>query len=233
MKYCYETHLHTSPASRCARVSVREALDFYRLLGYAGVFITNHYIEPESKMGQGKSYAERTELFFADYEEGLRIGKEFGLSVFCGVEITYGGSDFLVYGLDKSWYLSHPELETLKHSEKLKLLTESGALVIHAHPFRESWYIDHIRLFPRAVDGVEVVNACRTEFENRMAREYADNYGLLHFAGSDNHHGIGQKLLAGIEMTAPIADDRDFVDRIRRGEYTCFTRQNPCLPKDV
>ena len=41
--YKYETHLHTSPVSVCARVEVRETLEFYKSLGYDGVFITNHF----------------------------------------------------------------------------------------------------------------------------------------------------------------------------------------------
>ena len=42
--YRYETHLHTAPVSKCAHASVRENLEFYKSLGYAGVFITNHFI---------------------------------------------------------------------------------------------------------------------------------------------------------------------------------------------
>ena len=45
--------------------------------------------------------------------------------------------DFLVYGLSKEWYLSHPEIMEMKKSEELKYLMENGALVIHAHPYRE------------------------------------------------------------------------------------------------
>ena len=229
MGYRYETHLHTSPASRCARVSVREALEFYRKLDYAGVFITNHYTDPSRYAEAG--HAERMDFFFADWEEGVRLGRELGLSVFCGVELTYGGSDFLIYGLDREWYLAHPELEEMKHRDKLCLMAESGALIVHAHPFREAKYIDHIRLFPRNVDGVEVINASRTAFENRMAREYADNYELRHFAGSDNHHGAAQKRLAGVELFEPIRDERDFAERIRNGAYTCFSCENPYYEK--
>ena len=41
--------------------------------------------------------------------------------------------------------------------------------------------------------GVEVVNACRKESENKMAAIYAENYELLEFAGTDNHKASGQK----------------------------------------
>ena len=41
--YLYETHLHTSPVSRCAIATVRENLEYYKSIGYSGVFITNHH----------------------------------------------------------------------------------------------------------------------------------------------------------------------------------------------
>lgn len=43
--YKYETHMHTSPVSKCASASVRDSLVFYKSLGYDGVFITNHFLD--------------------------------------------------------------------------------------------------------------------------------------------------------------------------------------------
>ena len=128
----------------------------------------------------------------------------------------------MIYGLDKAWYLAHPEIMEMKKSEELPYLAEHGALVIHAHPFREAGYIDHIRLFPRAVHGVEIINANRTEFENEMAAQYAKNYTLLTFAGSDNHLGGAQKKLAGIETDHPIQNERDFVELVKNQEHRLF-----------
>ena len=42
--YLYETHLHTSPVSDCARATVRESLEFYKSAGYTGVLINQHFI---------------------------------------------------------------------------------------------------------------------------------------------------------------------------------------------
>lgn len=222
--YRYETHLHTKPVSQCARATVRETLEFYKALGYAGVFITNHFLDGNINVDvRGWDYQRQIEYFCSDYEDGIEIGKELGISVFFGAELSYGGSDFLVYGLDKEWYLSHPEIMNMKKSEELPYLAEHGALVIHAHPFREAGYIDHIRLFPRAVHGVEIINANRTEFENEMAAQYSKNYTLLTFAGTDNHLGGAQKKLAGIETERPIQSERDFVEMIKNQEYRVFS----------
>lgn len=223
MEYRYETHLHTLPVSKCARVGVRENLEFYKRLGYDGVFITNHFIDGNIDVDPSLPYEDRIKFFFSDVEEGIRIGEEIGLRVFSGLEMSYAGTDFLVYGLDKQWFLEHPQIENMKKSEELVFLIENGALVIQAHPFREASYIDHIRLFPRAVHGVEVINAGRTDFENEMARQYAENYHLLPFAGSDNHRGGKTQKLAGMQSETPLRDEWDFVARVKNGEMQIFT----------
>ena len=111
----------------------------------------------------------------------------------------------------------------MKKSEELKYLMENGALVIQAHPYREASYIDHIRLFPRCVHGVEVINSCRTELENNMAKIYAENYGLIEFAGSDNHRGSEQKILSGMCSETPVLSEQDFAERVKNGLMKIFT----------
>ena len=102
-------------------------------------------------------------------------------------------------------------------------MMESGAHVIQAHPYREASYIDHIRLFPRHVHGVEVINACRTEGENRMAEIYAEHYGLLRFAGTDNHLASGQKKLAGVCFPEPVLNVQDFIEKVKNNQGEIFT----------
>ena len=103
-KFLYETHLHTYPVSRCGRATVRETLEFYKSMNYAGVFITNHFIDGNIGCDKNLPYAEMMDFYFSDYEEGVRIGKELGMDVFLGVEMSYKGTDFLIYGLDKEWF---------------------------------------------------------------------------------------------------------------------------------
>lgn len=221
--YRYETHTHTRPASQCADISPEELVKFYKELSYDGIFITNHFLDGNINLKYRiLPYDEQIELYFADYEEAKKAGDKIGLKVFCGVEMSYKGTDFLVYGLDKSWYLAHSEIMEMKKSEELSFLIENGALVIQAHPFREARYIDHIRLFPRNVQGIEVLNAQRTEFENQMAGIYADNYGLLKFAGSDTHSVGEEYSLAGLEFDTPVEDERDFVEKVKNNEMKIF-----------
>lgn len=216
--YKYETHLHTSPVSQCAKAGVEENLHFYKSLGYDGVFITNHFFGKNAL----PTYAEQVHYHFSDYEKAAELGQKIGLNVFCGIEMSYKGTDFLVYGPDKDWYLHNPQMMDMPIRERLGYLTDAGALVIQAHPYREAHYIDHIRLFPRSIHGVEVYNANRTELENAMAKHYAESYGLLPFAGSDNHRGAAQKNFGGISFSSPLTGEKDFVSRIKAGEGTLF-----------
>lgn len=221
--YKYETHLHTFPVSRCAIATVRESLTYYKRLGYAGVFITNHFLDGNVNIDRTKPYKEQLDFYFSDYEQALEIGSTLGIQVFVGVELSYRGTDFLIYGLDKDWFLAHPEIMEMKKSDELIFMMESGALVIQAHPFREESYIDHVRLFPRCVHGIEIENACRTAKENRFAKIYAEHYDLLPFAGSDNHCGPDQTNLAGVYFTAPIENEEDFVEKVKSGQAEIFT----------
>ena len=223
--YLYETHVHTNPVSACAKVSVEEMLNAYKKEGYAGVFMTDHFIDGNLNLeARAMPYEERIEFYFSAYEEGKAVGEEIGIDVFCGIEMSYGGTDFLVYGIDKEWCLAHKDMDKMKKSELLKLMMSEGALIIQAHPFREAAYIDHIRLFPRCVHGVEVFNANRTEFENKLAEQYAENYGLLRFAGSDNHTGKSQKLRGGMVTDKPIASVADFIDQVMSGSAKPFRK---------
>lgn len=219
--YKYETHLHTAPVSRCAYVGVEETLSFYKLFGYDGVFITNHFVNG-NLIDEFGGYNEALDFYFSDYEKGAKWGEEHDFKVFFGIEVSFGGTDFLVYGLEKQWYYEHPEIMDMKMSDMLTFMGENGALVIQAHPFREAGYIDHIRLFPRCIHGVEVINACRTDFENEMAAIYARKYELLEFAGSDNHVGGDAEKLAGMQSKMPVNNVEEFVNQVKLQKMKVF-----------
>ena len=221
--YRYETHCHTSPVSACGRASVRETLEFYKEMGYDGVFISNHFLDGNIGIDWHTPVNEKLDFYFSDYEEAVKLSDEIGIKVFLGIEMSYGGTDFLVYGLSKKWWYDHADILQERKSKQLPFMMSEGALVVHAHPFREANYIDHIRLFPRGVEGVEVLNAERTDFENKMADLYADSYGFLKTAGSDNHVGRNAKRLAGLECEDAVESVEDFIKKVRAGKMSIFT----------
>lgn len=224
--YRYETHLHTFPASGCAHASAKESVAFYQELGYAGIFITNHFLDANVGCDHTLPYKDQLDFYLADYYAAKELETE-DFSVFFGIENNYKGAHFLIYGLPPAWYYAHPECLGMKKHELLPMMQAEGALVIQAHPFREAVWIPHFSLFPRAVHGVEIENSSRPEFENQMAHLYAEHYGLLPFAGSDNHTASAQARLGGMEGNTRIANEADFVRRVLNGEMTPFVMDNP------
>ena len=231
--YRYETQCHTSPVSQCGKASVEDTVEFYQRIGYDGIFITNHFLDGNINPAvREMPYAEQIDYYFSDYEKAAAFGERIGIRVFPGVELSYKGTDFLIYGLEKEWYRAHPEIMAMKKTEELPFLMEAGALVIQAHPYREAFYIDHIRLFPRSVHGVEVINSSQAWEANEITEVYAKQYGLLETCGSDNHWGseVFSKLrekgyrpeIAGMSSDTPIDSVQDFIAQVRSGSMKMF-----------
>ena len=223
--YLYETHVHTSPLSACGRATSKETLDYYKSAGYAGVFMTNHFIDGNCRYDlHDLPYEERIRAFFADQDEAVEYGKTIGLDVFSAFEMSYKGTDFLIYGIDAEWCIAHENMHEIKKSTLLTMLKEDGALIIQAHPYREDPWIDHIRLYPRHVHGVEIFNACRWDFDNEFSALYCKYYGLIPFAGSDNHIGEKRPVFGGMATETPIIDATDFKNKVLSGEAKPFRK---------
>lgn len=221
--YKYETHLHTYPVSGCARATVEESLRFYKSLGYDGVFITNHFIDGKINIDKSLPYEDQINFYFSDYEKGLELSEEIGIKVFSGAELSYEGSHFLVYGLNKEWFLAHPEITTMPKSDELNLMIENGALVIQAHPFREGKKKKPLHLYPRCIHGVEIINTKSPKKENDFAKIYCNYYDLIEFAGSDNHSAEKHELLAGVCTNEPVLSVEDFIKMVKNRKAEIFT----------
>ncbi len=220
--YKYETHLHTYPVSACAKTGVRETLEFYKSQGYDGVFITNHFLDGNINISSSEPYEKKVQFYFSDYEYGLDISDEIGIKVFLGVEMSYHGTDFLIYGLDKQWFLENPQIMQMSVRDKLSFIMASGGYVVQAHPYREAGYIDHIRLYPRSVNAVEVINGTNSDLSNKMAMQYAEGYELAMTAGSDNHTGKNAYRLAGVMTDTPLNCVEDYIESLKNGKTKIF-----------
>lgn len=194
--YKYEMHCHTSETSRCGKLDGAKMADFYKSMGYSGLVISDHFLNGNTIVPKSLPWEERINLFCAGYDAAKKRGDKIGLSVFFAWENSYGGTDFLTYGLSKEWLLEHKYCDLLPAKQYLELARSSGGYLVQAHPYREAGYIDMIRLMPRDVDAVETINACRTDFENHMADFYADSYGLTKTCGTDNHVGKRERIAA-------------------------------------
>lgn len=193
--YAYETHLHTSVASACGRSTPDDMAYACKEIGYTGIFVTEHFFYGNTAIDRSLNWEDWVEGYCRGYEQAKDCGDRIGLQVFFGWEATYRGTDFLIYGLDKAWLTKHPEIKDAPIEEQYRLVHEDGGIVVHAHPFREEFYIPEIRLFPKYIDAVETVNASHLSkfgeikggsFDSK-AKAYAKQYDFPETGGSDIH----------------------------------------------
>ena len=223
--FLYETHMHTLEASACAHNSGSQMARAYKEAGYAGIIITDHNWGGNTRINNGLPWKVWVENFVKGYEEAKKEGDKIGLDVYFGWEAGCRGTEFLIYGLDKEWMLAHPEIKTATIEEQYRLVKEGGGMVIHAHPYREEWYIPEILLYPDYVDGVEGVNGTHSnsksishnnpDFDTR-AIAYAKQHGKPITAGSDMH--TTDLLGAGVAFKTRLNGIQDYIERIKSGK---------------
>lgn len=218
----YEIHTHTSEASKCGLISPAELVRFYKKLGFTGICVTEHFFNGNTSVPDNLPWETRVELYCRGFEKAYEEGKKLGLDVFFGWEYSYMGTDLLTFGLDKEWLIKHPEVLSYKIHEYCDFIHSEGGLIIHAHPFREAPYISMIRLLPRKVDAVEIINGGNTEFQNSCAEKYADMYNLITVAGSDTHSDR-IPMVCGIEVNRRLTGIDDMISAIKNREFGIFT----------
>lgn len=228
--FLYETHMHTREGSACAQNSGKEMARAYKEAGYAGIIITDHNWGGNTRVDNSLPWEQWVEEFVKGYEEAKKEGDKIGLDVFFGWEAGFNGTEFLIYGLDKEWLLNHPEIKTATVEEQYRLVSEGGGMVIHAHPYREEWYIPQILLYPDYVDGVEGINATHShsrstshnkpEFDTK-ALAYAEKIGKPITAGSDMH--TTNLFGGGVAFKTRLKGIEDYVARIKAGKDYALT----------
>ena len=225
MKYVYETHLHTTEASACARTRGEDYIDYMKGLGYAGIIVTDHFFTGNSCVPKDLPWRKRVEMYCSGYEHAReKAGDDF--TVLFGIEYNFQGDEFLIYGVDKKWLLDNPDLED--RSDRYRIydkVHEAGGIMIQAHPYRERGYLSSIHLTPGVCDGIEVYNAANPDDQNARAYMYCRDLGFKMTGGSDIHN-FGQPDMGGTVFDHPINSIEEFVKAFLNGEGVPVYREN-------
>ncbi len=225
--YLYETHLHTNRGSACGKNNGREMAEAAKHYGYTGIIVTEHNWGGNTCISGKLSWHTWVDEFTKGYYEALEYGEHHDLDVFWGYEAGFDATEFLIYGLTPEWLKNHPEIRDATVEEQFRLVHGGGGIVVHAHPFREEYYIPEIRLYPKYVDAVEGVNATHSchrskshndpKFDER-ALAYARKEELPITAGSDVHNT--EMLGGGIAFRRRLRSINELCDAIiHDGDY--------------
>lgn len=220
--YKYETHLHTCQGSACGVSTGTEYVQAYKKLGYAGIFVTDHFFGGNTAAPRTGDWKDRIEAYCKGYEEAFEACKnDSDFHVFFGFEQTFDGDDYLIYGLDKDWLIAHPEVEHMKHEELFNAVNSVKGLMIQAHPFRFRQYMSAMHQHPLEVHGIEVYNGGNKPIENQMAELYAQAFDFPVTSGSDIHNkdflidAPGKMAVGGMEFDSPLESVFDYAERIK------------------
>lgn len=229
-KYRYETHMHTSEGSACAKSAGEDMARACKEAGYDGIFITDHAWGGNTAVDRSLPWRTWVERFALGYEHAKEWGDRNGLKVWFGYESGYEGTEFLIYGITPGWLADHPEIHDATIPEQLEIIHSGGGIVVQAHPYREEFYIPEVRIFPEYSDGIEGVNATHThplskghksEEWNPKAIELARKHDKFMTAGSDVHTTV--IFGGGILTSSPLNDPKDFINLVTGNDMYLLT----------
>ena len=217
--YRYETHCHTSETSKCGSSSGAEMARYFYELGYAGIFVTDHFFNGNTTVSPELPWEQRVEEFCVGYENAKKEGDRLGIDVFFGWEYSYGWCHLLTYNLTKEWLRKHPDLLEWSVTTYLDRVREDGGFVVHAHPFREG--VEVVTLLPNKVDAIETPNASRSDAFNGYGKTYAEMMGLPMTAGSDIHK-VDSSRLCGVALAEKLTCSEDYARAVLERKVSLF-----------
>ena len=221
--YKYETHCHTSEASACSVSTASEMVESYYKMGYSGLIVTDHFFNGNTSIDQSLDWETRIHAFCLGYENALKAAKDLDFSVIFGLEFGYKGTDFLVYGIDKDFLLSNPEMLSWSLEHFFDKVHEVNGFIVHAHPFRQRPYINKIRFYPDYIDAVEVFNSGNDlSIFNDQALAYAIEHNFIQTRGSDSHDA-NNLAGEGIYFDKVILNSNDLLVALRENNFYTST----------
>lgn len=228
-KYKIELHSHSSPASRCSRISPEEVVRLCAQAGYDAVTLTNHLYSFMQQ--EGESAEQTAERYAEDYRRACAEGDRIGVRVYFGLEIRFDdcANDYLVYGADEKTAAEILPYLSYGLSELREKYHNSDMVIIQAHPGREGM----IHADPSLIDGIEAINLLS---EQRTRNSIAAAFGRevnkiltagsdLHFAGTHGNGGIYTKILP--------RDSIELAGVLRSGDYLLNMSGLPVIPRYI
>ena len=210
----YDTHIHTAEVSPCASVPAAKMIELYLTASYDGLVVTDHYSPGicDPKTEPGLTHEAAINRFLSGYELAVQAAAG-RITVLLGMELRFHGmnNDFLVYGIDRNFLLSYPDIRHMNPASFHRLAQENSLLFFAAHPFRD-WMEP---LLPSDIDGVEAMNGNpRHNSRNHLAAAFATQFNLLETSGSDFHE-LGDQATGGLLTKTKVNNNHDLLETLQ------------------
>ena len=211
-----DPHTHSSGVSGCSHITCEGIIDSKMERGYQGAILVNHcqsWYYPET---EHKQFMERV---IAEYARGREYADKKGFHFYLGLEVTLMEphyADWLLYGITEDFLRASPCLYTLTQQRLYELCEECGAVLVQAHPYRQS------PANPKYMHGVEI-NCCGADLEKvELVEAFAKEHDLLITCGTD-YHGATNTYNGGIYIPESCRDATDIAKFFReKGSVTVF-----------
>ncbi len=205
-----DLHAHTSGISKCCKISAEENIRLAKRLGFDGLAITNHYT---SQYFDSKTYGDWIENYINEWQFCVKLGKKYGLRIFCGIEVTMNEDDrlhMLIYGADSDFLLNNPCLCDMSLPQLYGVCRKNSCALVQAHPFRNGTAVQDTGY----LDGIEI--NCHPLYKNSFYEEIlkiAGDTGLAVTAGCD-YHADSYRAYGGTFLPDTLTTDSDLAEYI-------------------
>ncbi len=219
-----DMHAHTSGISHCCLGDAETILKIAKENGIDGIVLTNHYQRSYVKNGDTAEFARR---YTEESRKAKRLGKELGVTVIYGMEVTmhrHDNSHLLIYGLSESFTEEFPEVYDMTQEELYTLVKERGGLLIQAHPFRKGYY----PLDPRFLDGYEI--SCHPVYHTSRYDDVValtTKHGALLTCGGDYHMDTPYRAYCGVFLPDTVKDEKAFVEALLSADPITISLHEP------
>jgi len=217
MTYKTELHLHSAEGSACATATAEDIVKVYLEAGYTTVVLTNHF-SPHTFKNLGPMTPEEKVEYYIDAYHALKKAADGKLHVLFGMELLRT-CDYLIYGMTEEFLRAHTDLMDTSLLISAPIIREAGMILAQAHPFRNDMKVTD----PTILDGFEAYNAHTAPFRNKIADQWADEFGLIKTAGSDYHRDT-HKAESGIITDFPITSNEELLATLRSGNYKLLNK---------
>lgn len=205
-----DLHAHTKGISRCCRVHAPEVLAAAKEVGLDGICLCNHYTKGYVENGDALAFARR---YHEEFRTTRALGEAMGLAVFFGIEVSmcrHQSEHMLVYGVDETFPLRHPDLYDMTQQELYELVHAAGGVLVQAHTMRMG---NSVLMDPAWLDGVEV--NCHPKYDRCYCKEMAQlakSRNWILTCGGD-YHADTHRVRCGMYLP------RRITDGVQLGQY--------------